>query len=189
MFKRSNHFWGQVMKILPVYSEAYDHFGVSVSTYREEFVVGADTADGVVEDTGAAYVFWPTFDPEGYRDDPDANNGDKIEEEQNPQDDNGSGSMSSIASFFSGSGSSAVILIVVVVPAAVAATWWFSTVGASQRGPTDGLVALPQDSRHGSSVPWSSHGTFDESSWGLESSHAGNPLRASPLKAPANVGR
>jgi hypothetical protein len=185
VFKRSNHYWGQVMKILPSYSEAYDHFGTSVATYREEFIVGADTADGVVEDTGAAYVFWPTFDPMGYRNDPDAENGDWRKESQQES----SSSSSTSGSFFSGSGSSAVVLLVVVVPVVVAATWWFSTVnGGGARG-SDGMVAVPQDSRHGSSVPWSSHGTFDESSWGLESSHAGNPLRASPLKAPANVGR
>lgn len=183
VFKRSNHFWGQVMKILPSYSEAYDHFGVSVATYREEFIIGADYADGVVEDTGAAYVFWPTFDPMGYRNDPDAENGDWRKESQEAP------SSSSFASFFSGGGSSAVVLLVVVVPVVVAATWWFSTVNGARAGSTDGMVAVPQDSRHGSSVPWSSHGTFDESSWGLESSHAGNPLRASPLKAPANVGR
>ncbi|CAM9214483.1 unnamed protein product, partial [Ectocarpus fasciculatus] len=57
VFKRSGTAWGQVMKLLPSYAEAYDHFGVSVSTYNEEFIVGADTADGVVDDTGAVYVF------------------------------------------------------------------------------------------------------------------------------------
>lgn len=168
VFKRSLSYWGQVMKILPQYSEAYDHFGVSVATFNEEFIVGADTADGVVDDSGAAYVFYPTFDTEW-----DMKN--RVNEEDTAS-----------AGFFSGAGGKTALFafIVVLAPVALGVAWWFIQVNKTAV-PRDGLMALPQDSRHGANVPWSMHGAFDESSWGLESSHSG--ARASPMRPPAHV--
>ncbi len=145
------------MKILPAYSEAYDHFGVSVAVYDEEFVVGADTADGVSDDTGAAYVFFPTFET-----DLDKQNRDKQNQQNNAE---------SVNNQLSGA-TAAFAFMVVLAPVALGVVWWMFSVNKSPS--RHGMMVLPQDSRHGTSVPWSMHGAFDESSWGLESSHSGN---------------
>ena len=45
-----------------MYSTAsqYDAFGCSVSLWRDIAVIGADMGDGVVDDTGTAYIFTPS---------------------------------------------------------------------------------------------------------------------------------
>lgn len=180
VFKRSGTSWGQVMKIIPAFSEAYDHFGVSVATYNEEFVVGADTADGVVDDTGAAYVYYPTFvtDYDNQRSQPPV--------VQEAEAESGMFGASS-------TGAATFAFIVILAPIAMGFVYWYSkSTGQDTRHSKDGLMQLPQDSRHGATVPWSMHGAFDESSWGLESSHsagvASSGTRA-PLRAQASVAK
>jgi hypothetical protein len=175
VFRRSEGVWGQVMKIIPAYSEAYDHFGVSVSTYNEEFIIGADTADGVVDDTGAAYVYYPKFQTD-------------YDKERQPTSGPVMDSITPSGGWFSNTstGTATFAFLVVLLPVALGIAWWYVQSNKVPPG-KDGLMQLPQDSRHGATVPWSMHGAFDESSWGLESSHsAANPNR-SPLRAPANV--
>jgi len=172
------------MKLVPSYSEAYDHFGVSVATYNEEFIVGADTADGVVDDTGAVYVFYPTFST-------DYDNERTVPPVQDVVD-----SADQETGIFSGTSTStaAFAFIVVLAPVAMGLAYWFVQSNRNSDGRSkDGLMQLPQDSRHGATVPWSMHGAFDESSWGLESSHSAAapaaPGTRSPLRAQASVAK
>ena len=164
VFKNSDSKWGQVMKLLPAYSEAYDHFGVSVAVYDVEFVVGADLADGITQDTGAAYVFFPIFG---------------LSTANNKADQNSAGiSTASIA------------LFIILVPIALGVVWW---IFAPKKIP-EGMMPLPQDSNHGSSqgsshgssrhganASWGKPTKFDNSNWGMESTSKHNSVRASKI--------
>ncbi len=50
--------WGQVAKLTAALGEELDSFGISVAIDGDTVIVGADSADGVNVDQGAAYVFY-----------------------------------------------------------------------------------------------------------------------------------
>jgi len=59
VFARSGSTWLQEYKLIAEGSQAYDSFGKSVSIHENVVFVGADMADGDIQNSGAAYIYAP----------------------------------------------------------------------------------------------------------------------------------
>lgn len=159
VFARSGSTWLQEFKLIANGSAAYDSFGKSVSIHENVLFIGADMADGVAENTGAAYIYAPpTMSPSN-----------KPKQSSNSYFD-------SDAATYGGGG-----LLFLVIIGAVAGLLYYAT--ANKKDPRQQHLPVSTDSQHGSNTPWSMHGAFDDSSRGPVGRAPVNTTR-SPLRGP-----
>jgi len=161
VFARSGSTWLQEYKLIAEGSQAYDSFGKSVSIHENVVFVGADMADGDIQNSGAAYIYAPPT--------------------MSPSVD--SSSSSGQTSFLQGSlqFDALVALIFVVIPLAIVGIYYYSN--QKKEDLTRHHLPVSTDSQHGSNAPWSMHGAFDDSSRGA-SSHYGGSGKGGPAPMP-----
>mmetsp|Transcript_84484 Transcript_84484/g.182071 ORF Transcript_84484/g.182071 Transcript_84484/m.182071 type:complete len:661 (+) Transcript_84484:26-2008(+) len=164
VFARSGSTWLQEFKLLPNDTSAYDAFGYAVDIHENVLFIGAYMADGVTDNTGAAYIYAPpTMSPITA----------KTSEGQTYYAITGEVELDALL---------AVCLI--LVPAAIAGVWYYTKYKKQQADAHDGRMPVSQDSQHGSVAPWSMHGAFDDSSRGSGSRSIAPPPTRSPLRGP-----
>mmetsp|Transcript_1151 Transcript_1151/g.1864 ORF Transcript_1151/g.1864 Transcript_1151/m.1864 type:complete len:670 (-) Transcript_1151:153-2162(-) len=158
VFARSGTTWRQEFKLLPNGTSAYDAFGYAVDIHENVLFIGAYMADGVEENTGAAYIYAPpTMSP--------------------------STSKSKEQTYYAITGEveldALLAVCLILVPAAIAGVWYYTQYKKKQAN--NDRLPVSTDSQHGSVAPWSMHGAFDDSSRGEGSRSV--PTR-SPLRGP-----
>ena len=158
VFANSGSTWLQEYKLLPNGSAAYDAFGKSVAIHENVIFVGADMADGILENTGAAYIYAPpTMSPT----------------KKKP----------SSSGFLEITGSvelDALLLVcLIVIPAAIGSVWYYTNFKKNRM--TADRMPVSTDSQHGSVAPWSMHGAFEDSSRGARPAATRSPLRGPPV--------
>ena len=129
--------------MLPNGTSAYDAFGYAVDIHENVLFIGAYMADGVEENTGAAYIYAPpTMSP--------------------------STSKSKEQTYYAITGEveldALLAVCLILVPAAIAGVWYYTQYKKKQAN--NDRLPVSTDSQHGSVAPWSMHGAFDDSSRG-----------------------